>query len=429
MTFLAPWALLVGALAAAGLVALHLVARQRPAAYALPTARFVPDRRALVTRLSRRPRDLLLLLLRVLVVLSAAVAFARPVLTPRRSPRARVLLLDQSAAVADRGEVVKRARELVRDGVATRVMTFDSVAVTLGDGLAAVDSLERLSRLRTDAVGSLSAALVGARRAGGDVGLHADSVELALVSPLTVRELDAATDAIRATWPGGIRVVRVAAAFDSSAPLPLERGIGDADVLGPALGGRRVERTARALRLLRGVPTATDTAFARQGGVVVRWDSIGARPLAAAAVAMGDDVVVASLGRDSLRADGVVLARWADGSPAAVERALGRGCLRDVSVGVPVAGDLPLSRAFQRIANGLTDACVGERAAAGTPADSSRLARLSGPAHAAHGAELATGDERAAPLTPWLLGFALACALAELLVRYSREPDAAPEPA
>ena len=89
MTFLAPWALLAGALAAAGLVVLHLVARQRPAAYALPTARFVPDRRTLVSRASRRSRDLLLLALRVILVLSAAAAFARPVLTPRRVPRTR----------------------------------------------------------------------------------------------------------------------------------------------------------------------------------------------------------------------------------------------------------------------------------------------------------------------------------------------------
>ena len=43
MTFLAPWALGIGGLAAAGAVLLHLVARQRPAAYLLPTTRFIPS--------------------------------------------------------------------------------------------------------------------------------------------------------------------------------------------------------------------------------------------------------------------------------------------------------------------------------------------------------------------------------------------------
>jgi hypothetical protein len=214
--------------------------------------------------------------------------------------------------------------------------------------------------------------------------------------------------------------VRVAAERDSSVPPPLERAVGDADVLGPALGGRTVERSARAVRMLRGAPDAADSAFARGGGIIVRWDSIGGRPLDASAVAMGDDVVVASLGRDSRRLAGVVLARWADGTPAAVERAIGRGCRRDVAIGVPTAGDLPLSPAFQRIVNGLTDGCSGERATAGAPVDSVRLAAIAGGARAAAGAELVAGDERPTPITSWLLGLALACALAELLLRRSR---------
>ena len=155
MTFLAPWALVAGALAAVGLMVLHLVARQRPAAYPLPTARFVPDRRTLVSRMSRRPRDLLLLLIRVLLVLSAAAAFARPVLTPRRNSVLRVLLVDRSAAVADFAEVLQRAREITSDGVPTRVLAFDSVVVELesafgvaleDDELAAVTSVGDLER-------------------------------------------------------------------------------------------------------------------------------------------------------------------------------------------------------------------------------------------------------------------------------------------
>ena len=76
MTFLAPWALIVGGLAAGGVVLLHLVARQRPAAYLLPTTRFLPDRRTLVSRIASRPHDLMLLALRTALVLAASAAFA-----------------------------------------------------------------------------------------------------------------------------------------------------------------------------------------------------------------------------------------------------------------------------------------------------------------------------------------------------------------
>ena len=417
MTFLAPWALLVGALGAAGLVALHLVARHRPAAYPLPTARFVPDRRTLVRRVSRRPRDLLLLLLRLVLVLSAATAFARPVLTPGRAAMARVLVLDRSAAVGDHADALRRAREIVSDGVPTLLLVVDSSVAALGSDVSPLDSLARAPRIGSHVVGSMSAALAAARRIGSEVGVRADSVELVLVSPLTTHQVDAATDSIRATWPGAMRVVRVSAAPDSETMLPLERSVSDADVLGPALSRRVVRASPRAVRIVRGVLSPGDSAFARDGGVVVRWDSLGARAQGAFAVSMGNDVIVAALARDTLPEAGVVLARWADGAPAAVERALGAGCVRVVSVGIPEAGDLPLLPAFQRIANGLTGPCAGSRATVGVPLDPTHVAALGGRPGLATGSALAGDAERATPIAPWLLGLALACALAELLLR------------
>lgn len=425
MTFLAPWALLVGALGAAGLVALHLVARQRPAAYPLPTARFVPDRRTLVSRTSRRPRDLLLLLLRMVLVLSAAAAFARPVLTPGRSAMARVLVLDRSAAVAYPADALRRAREIMRDGVPTRVLVLDSTVTAVGSGAAALDSVERSPRDGRRSAGSISAALVAARRAGTDLGTRADSVELVLVSPLTARQVDAATDAVRAAWPGAVRVVRVSAAADTAVVPTLERTISEADVLGPALGTREVQASANAVRLARGAVSAGDSAFARSGGVVVRWDTLGARAAVPSAVAMGDDVVVANVGRIALPAPGLVLARWADGTPAAVEHAVGAGCMRTVGIGVPEAGDLPLTTAFQRIVNGLSGTCAGSRTSVGAPLDSARVAALAGTPRMARGSALANGAERPTPIAPWLLSLALACALTELLVRRRGELEPA----
>lgn len=426
MTFLAPWALAIGAAAAAALVVLHLVARQRPAAYALPTARFVPDRRSLVRRVSSLPREVPLLLLRMLLVLSAAAAFARPVLTRQRSARARVLILDQSSVVADRGDVLRRARAIASDGVPTRVVAMDSTATTLAEGSAALDSLGRVSPVRCCSVGSLSSALVAARRAAAQAGPRADSVELVVVSPFTAVEWDAATDSVRQLWPGGARIVRVPAIVDTATVPALDRAVPVADVLGPALSGRAVRSVPNAVRVVRGAPGVADSAFARAGGVVVRWDSIGTRSAEPAAVAMGDDVVVASLARDTIASTGTVLARWADGTPAAVEQALGSGCVREIGIGVPLAGDLPLRPAFQRTARGLTDACVGSRVRAGAALDSTRMARLAGAGRAANGSALASDVERPTPIVPWLLGLALACALAELALRArGGEPEAA----
>jgi hypothetical protein len=219
--------------------------------------------------------------------------------------------------------------------------------------------------------------------------------------------------------------VRLAAKVDSATVPALERPVGDADVLGPALHGRAVQASPSSVRLVRGAPAVEDSAFARGGGVVVRWDSVGARALVPAAVAMGDDVIVAALGRETLKERGTVLARWADGAPAAVEDVLGEGCVRTVGMGVPLAGDLPLSPSFQRVVNGLSDACRDARASAGAPVDSSRVAALAAGAGAASGSALANGDGRPAPIGRWLLALALACALAELLLRRRSEPESA----
>jgi hypothetical protein len=422
MSFLAPWALVVGVLAAAGAVLLHLVARQRPAAYLLPTTRFIPDRRTLVSRVATRPRDLLLLALRVLLLLSAGAAFARPVLSPSRAPRARLVLLDRSAAVASPAEALARVRALLTAGVPTRLIAFDSGAVALADAAAALDSLA-LDSARTLTQGSLSAALVAARRLGPALATEADSVELVLVSPVAAHELDAATDSVRARWPGTIRLARLPARTDSARTWTLDRALGADDPLAPALSRVRTGGSAAAVRLRRAVPTAADSAYARRGGAVVQWDAVDDSRLAPAALAMGDDVVVATLGRETLPPRGRTLARWADGSAAATEEPLGTGCIRRVAIGVPAAGDLPLRPAFQRVARGLMAPCGGQPSFA--PADSAAVSRLIGTGSLAAAGALAGGEQHTSPLVPWLLGLALICALAELVVRARSAPELA----
>jgi hypothetical protein len=139
---------------------------------------------------------------------------------------------------------------------------------------------------------------------------------------------------------------------------------------------------------------------------------------------VGDEVIVAALGRRPIQSMGKPIARWADGTVAATETKLGKGCVRDVGVTIPVAGDIALHPPFQRIVRTLLTSCsfiVAERAA-----DSASIAWLRGSSTNAARAGLFRGAaEQPSPLAPWLLGLAITLALAELAVRAKRQPEAA----
>ncbi len=418
MSFLAPWALAIAGIAAAGMVLLHLVAQQRPAAYVLPTTRFIPDQRTLVSRAATRPRDLVLLALRVLLLMSIGAAFARPVLTPRRGAMARVVLIDHSRAVASPFEAVTRAKALASDGVPTTLIVFDSIPRTIA--ATALDSLAGTPR--SPATGSLSAAFIAARRASALLAQRADSIQLVLVSPVTASEIDAATRRLRSEWPGAVRIERVAQLADSSGPWALDRPLSTDDPLGPAMASS--PSSAKIVtRLIRDGATAADSAFARTGGTVVRWGSMPAARPVAEGLAVGDEVIVAALGRRAVMSQRAI-ARWADGTAAATETTLGKGCLRDVGVSIPVAGDIALHPPFQRIVRALLTPCGFM--AAEHAADSTTIAWLGGATSSAARARLLRGEaERPSPLTPWLLSLAILLALAELAVRAQRQPEAA----
>jgi hypothetical protein len=119
MTFLHPWAIWAGVAAAAIPIAVHLLTRPRPTRLPLSTLRFV--REALRQRRARHVlRDFLILALRTLAILAAALAIARPqfgtrpLVSERQSgDTVRVVLLDasQSMAATDHGiQLMERAR-------------------------------------------------------------------------------------------------------------------------------------------------------------------------------------------------------------------------------------------------------------------------------------------------------------------------------
>jgi hypothetical protein len=151
------------------------------------------------------------MLLRVLIVLAAGSALAKPVFEQKRQATGRVFVVDASRATSNFREAADSVRALFREGDA--IVLFDSAARVLGP--AAPESLSTVHLSSTP--GNLSAGLAAAVRAGSALRDRVDSIELIVVSPLLADERDAATDSIRKLWPGRARLIRIwPATFDSS---------------------------------------------------------------------------------------------------------------------------------------------------------------------------------------------------------------------
>jgi hypothetical protein len=166
-------------------------------------------------------------------------------------------------------------------------------------------------------------------------------------------------------------------------------------------------------------------------GVPAGW--VRGAPDSAWAVAAPAAAVVAPFARVAAAPTGRgarVVARWADGQPAAVERALGSGCVREVGVPVPQAGDLALRPAFRAVLAALAAPCGVARGAG--PVDAALAAALR-----RDGAPLLDARPLRAALAPpapdrlgaALLGLALAALLAELAVRGRRRSGDEESPA
>ncbi|MDP9178850.1 MAG: BatA domain-containing protein [Gemmatimonadota bacterium] len=429
MTFLSPAFLWGASLAAIGIIALHFLVTKQPRASVLPTARFVPDSPATATARDARPSDLLLMLLRVIVVLAAGAALAKPIMKPGREPLRRIFVVDVSRSVASGKEAADSVTALHRDG--DLVVAFDSAARVLGPGVR--DSLA-VTRT-TDARGNLSAALIASLRAASDLRDKADSIELMIVSPLLAEEHDAATDSIRKLWPGRARIIRVAARVDSPSIAPgMSAGIsadaGATDPLAVSVSLASRTRAPLSARIVRSATmSAEDSAWIASGDrALVLWPP-SQRPLHAIARVPPDlsggvlsreaRVVSAFQRRWIFPADSVrgtrVIARWADGQPAAVEKKMGGGCLRSVAIPVPVAGDLVIRPEFVQLVAAIAAPC-GDK---GLPTllGASVVASLAGSGTLATGSAFEAREDVASPLAPWLFGIALAAAIGELVAR------------
>jgi hypothetical protein len=269
-----------------------------------------------------------------------------------------VVVVDRSRAVGNVAQARDSATAWLREG--DGLVLFDSAArVVTRDSLRAISA--------SGARGSISAALVAAHQAAAALAERVDSVELVIVSPLPAEEFDLASMSIRGTWLGRVRLVRVGlAAMDSARRGVSARGDPADALVSSGFGSRE---SVRGARVVRGMATRADTAWARDsGGVLVLWPALLGTPHdTIGAVVMGDDVVVSAFARsanvavESRLPTPEPIARWSDGVVAASEISAGSGCIRTVNFPVPVAGDLVLRESFRRLFAGLTGPCGGAR--------------------------------------------------------------------
>lgn len=175
MTFTAPWAL-VGLLAAAVPILLHLVQRREPPERAFPAVQYLED----ATRDHRRRLQLrhwLLLALRTLLVIALVLAAAGPlarrsVPLGRHAPAALVLVVDNSAssaAVRD-GEPVFASLRQAAEQVLARATPGDRLWLLLADGVARPGTAAELSaRLASATPSPARFDLAGAIRQGAEL--------------------------------------------------------------------------------------------------------------------------------------------------------------------------------------------------------------------------------------------------------------------
>jgi hypothetical protein len=346
MTLLAPWVLGIGALLGVAAMLAHLIARDVPPRWLLPTARFIPASRTDVLTRSLRPRDPWLLLVRLGILAALIVAAADPAARWRSRARASVVIADLSRSTGDRTGVVRAVRERVQMG--DIIVRLDTIArVTEA---AALDAAPLSSAASP---GRLSAALLVAFDAAHVLERSADSVEIVLISSLVAEQFDAATDSIRAQWPGPITVVPVPGVPASQPAGALVIRAPTDDPLRVVLASITSDST---VRLVRDALTADDSAHARRGGTVVLWPFRGTVGDTAYAISVGHETAIAPFGR---RAAGVgrTVAWWADGSAAATEQPLGRGCVRIVGMVAPTGGDLLLTARVRRVVAALIAPC------------------------------------------------------------------------
>lgn len=414
MIFLAPAWIALAAAASLVVAAIHLIAWRLPRTVMLPTARFVPDEPARRAARTVRPADLALLALRVTILMAGGVALARPVIRTNPSGQATVIAMEWSAVMVDTAELMATVRSIPRADKKSFVV-FDTTATVL-DG---EEALARALSQRQRSGASLSVGLLAAVREAKRLSSVYESVGVVLVSPFLRGSHDEATLEIRRTWPDPVQVRRVPAAPRLPEPTVIEL-TGTSD--DPVLAGIRLARSNGFLRgttrVIRGVASASDSAWVDSGRVLVAW------PVAATGteervdgVHAGDHTAIGHFTARTIADSGRVVARWVNGRAAAREVDARSGCIRTIGFDVPDVGDFVLTPSFQRLAAELVGPCRGSAEPGDEVLSDSLLAELASPppnAPATTRVDMGRAPDRTAAM---LIIVAILLLLGELLVR------------
>lgn len=356
MTLLAPAWLAWAGLAALAVVAIHLVAWRIPRTVPLPTARFVPEPHSRYAARTLRLSDVALMALRVVILLTGGLALARPVFPRTPAGTAVVVAVERSGGMPDTALVRARLADVAGDASHRAFIAFDSVAHPAG---GESETLGIVGRPGAPATASLSVALLAAIREANRLARDYASVRILVASTFAPAMFDAATSSIRALWPDSIRLLPISTAPVATAGDEQTVVTSGDDPVAAALELARFNGLVHGrARVLRSDPSGMDSARADSGLAVVFW------PRAPHGTSERVDGVVAdgitAIGQflpQPIADSGLVVARWADGTPAAVQVARGPGCIRTIGFDVADAGDFVLTPAFQRLAAMLVAPC------------------------------------------------------------------------
>jgi hypothetical protein len=434
ITLLLPWAFGAAIVGALVVIGLHLLSVRRPPELLLPTTRFLPDRAVRAVSRTKRPSDLLLLLLRVAALLAVGLAAAQPTWRPRARTRATLVVVDRGV-VADTNAI----RALVR--APSDVVPDAALAYTFApDSIDAADDPGALMAMAWRSAAQL------ARR---DPAL--DSVDLHVLFSRALRAGDDGWTAWRDAWPGRV-ITHEAVAIPDDRRVELvtlddrPARAGDDDPVRSAFVwhvSRRAMRSGGTSGHVDTIGIARDqerqlsgnasvvrerNAPGRNLGVRVYWPANGIpegwRALAredtvSAVVASGHAILSSFVVRAQPDSSESAIAWWSDGRVAATETRTIAGCDRHVAVADVADGELLLGSSANALFDRLLAPCASR-----TPVAVSALTvrRSHGTAMAdaevfrRHDAQLA-GSGAATWVTPVLLSVGLLLLLVESRVR------------
>jgi hypothetical protein len=213
------------------------------------------------------------------------------------------------------------------------------------------------------------------------------------------------------------------AAAPNERPLRVESADGKNEVVIAGLSLMGVMHAPGDVRVVRGRPAADDSAWASiSGHVLLHWPASGGvadwqpRPTidAIGGVTSSSGTLIGRFPR-VWTLGGSAVARWADGEPAAVEHAVGRGCIRDVGIVFDPASDITLRAPFRQFIARLLEPCGGNRRT--RPVDSAAMASIIGGPRLAPASGLRERASESSSWTPWLLSLGAVLLLVELAVR------------